>query len=132
MCLDEVAHDGEAETEAAVGPGLPSVLLAEAVEDVGQEIGLDAHAGVGHTDSPSPLGRVDGHGNASPFGSELDGVGQQVRDHLLQPHRVTRYGRQRLIELDLKLQVFLLGGGANRVDGSLDDRREDRRPEAPS
>ena len=115
-----------------MSPGLPSLLLAEAVEDMGQEVGLDAPAGIGHTDSPSPLGRVHGHGNASPFGSELDGVRQQVRDHLLEPHWVTRYGRQRLIELELKRQMFLLGSGADRVDGSLYRPTRDRRPEAPS
>ena len=37
--LDEVPDDGHAEPEAAVPAGRGSVRLAEAVEDVGQEVG---------------------------------------------------------------------------------------------
>ena len=45
--LDEIAHDREAEAEAAVAPRAAGVLLAEPLEDVRQEFGGDADAGVG-------------------------------------------------------------------------------------
>ena len=40
--LDEVADDREPEAESAVAPLRPGVPLAEALEDVGQEVGSDA------------------------------------------------------------------------------------------
>ena len=48
--LDELLDDGEAEAEAAVAAGGGAVGLAEAVEDVGEELGRDALAGVGDGD----------------------------------------------------------------------------------
>ena len=48
--LDEVAHDREAEAEAAVRARGAAVGLAEALEHVRQEVGRDARAGVGDRD----------------------------------------------------------------------------------
>ena len=42
--LDEVADDGEADAQPAVGPGGARVGLPEALEDVGQEVRVDAGA----------------------------------------------------------------------------------------
>ena len=47
VAFDEVLDDGEAEAEAAVFTRGGGVGLAEAVEDVGEEVGVDAFAGVG-------------------------------------------------------------------------------------
>ena len=48
MHLDEVLHDREAEPEAAVMAGRGGIALAEALEDVRQDLGADALAGVAH------------------------------------------------------------------------------------
>ena len=48
--LDQVAHDGEAEAEAAVRRVVVGVGLPEAVEDVGQELRPDALARVADRD----------------------------------------------------------------------------------
>ena len=55
---------------------------------------------------------------------ELNGVGQQIQDRLLQPRRIPRNGRQRLIVPVLDLDVLSLRDGSDRVDGRADDRRE--------
>jgi len=62
--FDEVADDGEAEPEAAVRAGGGGVGLAEAVEDVGEEGGVDAFAGVGDADDDAAgrAGDIDADG----------------------------------------------------------------------
>ena len=50
VLLDQVAGDGQAQAEAAVIPRRAAVGLAEAIEDVGQEVGRDADAGVANLD----------------------------------------------------------------------------------
>ncbi len=48
--FDEVLHERQAETEAAVPAGRPRVRLNESLEDVRQQPGIDADAGVGNAD----------------------------------------------------------------------------------
>ena len=50
VLLDQVAGDGQAKAEAAVIPGRAAVGLPEAIEDVGQEVGRDADAGIANLD----------------------------------------------------------------------------------
>ena len=45
--LDDVANDGEAETEASVQPGDRAVALRKTVEDERQELRLNALTGIG-------------------------------------------------------------------------------------
>ena len=62
------AHDGKAQTETFHGPARPAVFLAEAVEDVGQEVGVDADAGVAYADSALAVQSIyhDGHDPPPP------------------------------------------------------------------
>ncbi len=61
--LDEVADDRESEPEAAVLARAGRVLLAEAIEDVRQELGLDADPGIAddqqHVAAVAALGQRD-------------------------------------------------------------------------
>ena len=50
VLLDQVAGDGQAKAQAAVIPGRAAVGLPEAIEDVGQEVGRDADAGIANLD----------------------------------------------------------------------------------
>ena len=50
MHLDQVAHDREPEPEAAGAPRQPGVGLRELIEDMRQELGGDADAGVADHD----------------------------------------------------------------------------------
>src|SRR3712207_8680312 len=51
--FDQRPGDGESEPEAAVAAGDGAAALFEGVEDVGQEVGLDAGAAVGELDRKS-------------------------------------------------------------------------------
>ncbi len=71
------------------GFGRPGArLLREPLEDVRQERGSMPAARVGHDQACGPVDRVDPHVHAAAAGRELDGVGEQVRDDLLQALRV--------------------------------------------
>src|SRR5581483_1600146 len=50
MQVDQMAHDRQPQPDAAVPPADGAILLAEALEDVRQELRLDALAGVRDTD----------------------------------------------------------------------------------
>src|SRR5581483_12374730 len=80
----EPARQGEAQTGALLAPPWPGVELLELAEDPRLVLFRDADPGVGDRD----VDRVraargfDGHGAA--VSRELDGVGQQVEQHLLE------------------------------------------------
>jgi hypothetical protein len=115
VCLDDLAHDEQAE------PG-PDVLLADrrsarvALEELGQDVGRDADAVILDDDlAPSILER-DAHRDAPVGRRELDGVGEQVGHHLLQPAAIAQHAglSRRRLDLDAPLAV-------------LDERGPDRR-----
>jgi len=57
-------------------------------------------------------------------GRELDRIGQQIPDDLLQAARISRYQRWLRIELRLDLNSFRLGRGPDDVNSRLDNRRQ--------
>src|SRR4029079_63478 len=82
--LDEIPHDGQSETEAAVPAGRGAVRLAERFEDARQQIWRNALARVRDDElrAAARAAQLDVHGAA--FGRELQRVGDQVRRDLLQ------------------------------------------------
>ena len=126
--LDQVAHDREPEPQAAVHTRGGGILLAEAVEDVGEEGRVDPRAGVGHVDGHAAVLPRQRDADAPAFGRELDRVGQQVPDDLLQPPRVAedRLGVRRQVRVDADAP-----GIGRRPDGferGVDDAPHGRRP----
>ena len=92
--VDEVLHDCEAETEAAVEPGGGAVRLAEAAEEVRDELARNPHPSIAHRD-PRLRGRtVERHRHGPAPRGELDGIREQVRDDLLHPRGVRVHGGQ--------------------------------------
>src|SRR5215510_2007735 len=89
MQLDQVFDESKAEAEAAVPSGARRVGLSEAVKDVRQEISADAFARVGHGDANVRIHALQARFDAASLRRELDGVGEQVPDHLLQAGGVT-------------------------------------------
>jgi len=67
-----VAHDGEPEAEPALPPRAGSGALAEALEDVGQEGGVDPGAGVAHGQREEVVlpPQLHGHAATSPITEE--------------------------------------------------------------
>ena len=74
------------------------VGLAEAVEDVRQEFGLDAHAGVDDADLDVRVDPLQQHLHLAALGRELHGVGEQVPDDLLEPCGVAGDGARERVE----------------------------------
>ena len=94
--LDERSHDREPETEATVAPGDRAVGLAEPFEDVRQEAGIDALAGVPDDDARARLQALERDVHVAARRRELHRVRHQVGDHLLQPVRVSENRDARL------------------------------------
>src|SRR5262249_27258647 len=76
--LDQPTRDRQAEPETSVAPRAARIGLAEALEDVRQELGRDAFAGVLYheLDLVLPLGAT--HRDPSSRRGELDRIRQEV------------------------------------------------------
>src|SRR5207244_4560224 len=125
----QVPGDRQAQTEPAT---LAAAALGETVEDVRQQRGVDALPAVAHDDADAVLTRaLDGDGDGALVRGELDRVGQEVPDHLLQAVGVTVHRRQGLrahLELDALRTGRRLHGGERRVDDRGDVDRSKRQP----
>src|SRR5437867_834291 len=80
--LGQVLHQGQAQPQAAVGPGVRAVLLPEWLEDVRQNVRTDADAVVGHGELGRIVRACDTDLDPAARGGELDGVHGKVPDHL--------------------------------------------------
>ena len=86
MQLDDVLHDCQPESEAAVGARGAAVSLTEAFENVGEELARDARASVADDDACSAVGCfVDVNRDCAADRRELHRIREQIPDHLLQP-----------------------------------------------
>src|SRR4051812_15333426 len=106
----QLAGDRESEARAAVGAGDGTVELAELLEDDRLLVGGDAGAVIGHGDA-HVLGSVARRGQLDPAagGGELDRVGQEVVQHLLQLAWVGLEDRHVRGHRGREREVFLLG-----------------------
>src|SRR5215468_8540496 len=89
MQLDQVFDERQAEAEAAIPFGARCVGLSEAVKDIGQEIRADAFPRVAHCNANVWVYALKAHFDATSLRGELDRVGEQVPNHLLQAGGVT-------------------------------------------
>ena len=127
--FDHVPHDPQAESEASMRAGGTAVSLAEALEQVLGHLGGEADAGVAHG-QPNLVGRgAAAHVHGTAAGRELDRVGQQIPDDLLQPVGVGRDQRKAGVDADLDGNALGFGGGPQRFDGGLHDRLHRGRPD---
>ena len=64
---------------------------------------------------------IHGHPNGTLFRRKLDGVSQQVDQHLIQPHTVTAYVfRKNVVGYRFKALVFRLDLGLHDIDNTVD------------
>src|SRR5262249_20541256 len=119
--LDDVARDGQAETQAAIPARVRAVSLAEPLEDVRQEERLDADAGIADRDldlvSGAPQPRLD----APAFVCELDGVREQIPDGLLQTAAVADHHAALGVNHRAQVHPFHFGAGPDDINGGLED-----------
>ena len=123
MQLGQLADKRQAQTQAFRATGVRRIGLPERVEQEGHEFRRDALALVHHRNAHVDITGFDRHLDVRPLRAELDGVGQQVPDDLLDPlgiahkpdRRIGKRGRDRHIAFRRGL-----GRAGNRgVDGRL-------------
>ena len=88
MHLDEALHQREPDAEAALGAVDRDLALREEIEDRFEHVLPDADAVVGDGDDAEAVLEACLHRDGATRGRELGGVHDEVRDRLLQPHRV--------------------------------------------
>jgi hypothetical protein len=93
--------------------------LAEALEDVGQHLRVDALAGVAHDDLDVRVRPVEPQPHEAALGRELHGIHQQVPDDLLEPGRVASHRPRGVVEFGLEPDLLGLGRGPDRVERAL-------------
>ena len=121
MHLDEMPDDREPEAEAAGLARRSGIRLAKALEDVRQEIGADADAGVADDDLDVRVDALEPHLDPAALRRELDGVGQQVPHDLLQPIGIARDRTDARIEDGLEAHALGVGGRLHGRHGVVDD-----------
>ena len=119
--LDEMTHDGEPQAEPAAGPLRRRVRLPEALEHVGQEPRRDALPAVAHAHLHVRVHAAQVHLDVAAARRELDGVREQVPDHLLEPFGVGEHPAGRRVDEPGERDRLRLRRGRERVGRRLDD-----------
>src|SRR5882672_7750213 len=121
MHLDDVAHDGQADAQAAILARGGRVGLSKPIEDVGQESGLDAYAGIFDRDLDLTLGAPQARFDVPSFTGEFDGVREQIPNGLLQTVGVTEDHAVRRFNHFAQDNSFRFGAGPDDIDGGMKD-----------
>ena len=134
----ELTTDRQPKPGAAVVAAGAGVGLLECLEDESLLLARDANARVGNFEGdrrrsrskdgmirrPSARGRPHGHRHG-PLRRELEGIGQQILEDLLQTLGVAAQAAgQRRIEVDVECQLFRLGHVAERSHHAVLNRGE--------
>ncbi|EGY02363.1 hypothetical protein AZA_21720 [Nitrospirillum viridazoti Y2] len=115
---DQALADGQPQAAAAIAAGGRAIGLGEGAEQGGDGVGGNADAAVGHRETqrhpvrPGPGDGADIQHHTAGLG-ELDGVTQQVQQHLLQAQAVTHHHHRR-VGRDGRRQGELLFIGVDR------------------
>ena len=109
MHLDETAAERQAEAGALVAPRVGAVQLLELPKQLGQVLGLDPDTGVADRDQQLLRAVPDGQGDGPGRRCELDGVGEEVVEHLLELAVVGLDRLRRLHSLAEQLETLLAG-----------------------
>ena len=107
--LDELAHEREPDAEPAGAALERAIALHEQLEHARQQLGTDAHAGVAHGQDRLIAVATHGDGDLAPGRRVLHRVGEEVRQHLLEPCRIRGDPRGRRVHAD---DVPRAGGAA--------------------
>src|SRR5215471_5341393 len=113
MQVDDLADDRQTQSKSSICPDAAVFRLAERFEKMRQELRRNAFAGIVHNnlDVGESVMRLYLYPPASR--GELDSVGEQVPDDLLQTPWIARHQARVCVELSLNLQSFRIRAGAN-------------------
>ena len=101
-----------------------AVGLPEALEQLGQERRGDALAAIRDRQLDVRARARQSELDPAPRGCELDGVAEQVPDHLLQAERIAEHQAGARIHQQLEHELLGVGRGADGVHGRLDHVRQ--------
>ena len=121
-------HERQSEPEPAVGPRAGAVALPEALEDVRHELGVDADAGVGDHDLGPSRHAAQADADLARRRRELDRIGDQVPDDLLETVGIAEDRAGPRIEDGLDLDALGVGRRPHRVQRGLDHGHQIDRP----
>src|SRR5581483_4409348 len=121
--LHEIPADGKAQSEAAV-PVVHCCALPVALENVGQGVGGDSPAGVGHGELNRIRAPPAAYLDASTGRSEADGVGEKVRYDLLDAVGIDIDRSADILESGANDEAPVVGRRPVCLDDSGDQRRE--------
>ena len=113
----QLLHDRQAQPQPAVAARGGAVGLAEAAEQMIEEFRRDAVAGVTHGDHPVIAVGLQLQVDAAFGRGELDGVGEQVPEHLLQARGITQHQAGLLGQLQVHVQCLAFGDQFLRTNG---------------
>jgi hypothetical protein len=118
--LHETPDDRQSEAKAAESAGSRRVGLLKAIKHVREEVRTNAGTVVLHNDFRLRPGAPHDDTHAPTLGRELECVGEQIPDHLLQPRRIASHRSDRGVQLALNPDAFLIGGVLNGLNGRVD------------
>jgi len=126
--LRDRPHDGEAESEPALGAVEVAPALDEQLEDARQERRVDAAPVVLHLQPRRRAERRRAQPHMPAGGRVLDGVGEEVRDHLRQPLRIGVHDERALGQLHAELVPRPLHERTSRLQRGVHRLAEVGRP----
>jgi len=100
------------------------VLLPKSIENIRQKFATDAFTIVADSDFRTRVALPNTHNDATATRSELDRVGQQIDNHLLQPARITRHPGAMGIDLLIDGDRFCRGSLRHAFEGMANDLGE--------
>src|SRR5262249_6667469 len=128
MELHEVASDRETDPEPTLGPRRRAVGLAKTLEGTLQKLRLHPPSGVGDADLEVIVQPAKIHGDPPANGSELDRVGDEVPDDLLEAVGISDDSSFAGAQTFIRPALYVLGLGRrpHRLDGRVDHVRKNR------
>ena len=128
MQFDDVANDSESETEAAVLPRRAAIALPASFEQMRRYLRIEADARVVDDEAQLIAFRPELNVDPPPAARELDGVGHEIPDHLLQPVGIDLNWADGGVERQSEHDVLGFGRRAQRLDRRFDDLLHRCRP----
>ena len=119
--FNEMADDRQPQPEPALGPRAGAISLAEAIEDLRQELRADAMPGVTDRNPDAVMNVRERHPDSPAFRRELHGVDEQIPHYLLQAPGIPRHEAERRITLARDLNPLSIGGRAHDVNRVRND-----------
>src|SRR6266478_550518 len=127
MHLDQMVHNRQTKSQAGLPPPHLSFSLSEAVKHKREKRRAYSVACVCNCESSQIPCAIEIETDPAPCGCELNGIRQDVPDHLLQAAEVAYYRAYRLIKHGIQMNTLGVDSWSSRFNASSDHRGEIKR-----